>query len=119
MTLKKCYSLDDETYNYSGIGELIDNCIDLQVGDTYWEADCKDVVASDYLNAGDILDQADERLAEDVGEVADSDFSSVSKEAVDELNALLKAWVEKHVTLRYWTIVGKTRECKLTQEDLS
>jgi hypothetical protein len=117
--IRKCYSLDDETYNFEGIGELIDNMTDPRVGSVYFEADCQDVTAEDYFNVGNILENADERLSEDVGDIADNDFSNVSKEAIAELKEALDAWATKYVALRYWKIVGKTRVCNLTEDDLA
>jgi len=42
----------------------------------------------------------------------------VSKEAKAELDAFLAGWIEKHINLRYWLIVGKARQCVVTEDDL-
>lgn len=120
----KCYSRDDETYRFRTLGELLDDmaCNDeLEVGATYYEADCEPVKPAlfDY-RIESLLEELDDDLFEEVGEVADCDFSSVSDEAKEELCALMRAWIEKHVNVaNYWRITGKPRECVVTAEDVA
>ena len=125
ITLGKCYSLDNEEFNYKSVGELIDNCTDreLMVGDAYWEGEFNVVTAEDAmdLNAVDsLLENMDQQVFDLVGENYDNECSDVSDEAKVELLALISAWAAKHIDLsRYWKIVGNTRECKFTAEDLA
>ena len=125
ITLGKCYSLDNEEFNYKSVGELIDNCTDreLMVGDAYWEGEFNVVTAEDAmdLNAVDsLLENMDQQVFDLVGENYDNECSDVSDEAKVELQALISAWAAKHIDLsRYWKIVGNTRECKFTAEDLA
>lgn len=116
----KCYSLNDEDFNHDELGDLIAGMDDPKVGDVYWEADCRTVTSADAVgNVDHILEEMDQCMYEELGEVFGNDFSEAPQEAKDELNTLLKAWVEKHINLgRYWKIEGKSRECKLTAEDL-
>jgi len=66
-----------------------------------------------------IIESLDEQAYEEIGEVFDNEFSNVTQEAKAELFALLATWADKHVSLeRYWKITGKSREMKLTAEDL-
>lgn len=120
---QKCYSADDETFNYDGIGDLIDRMDDPKVGDTYYEADCRSIEVSDYVNkwaVQNLLEDMDERLHDQIGECYDNNASDVSQEAKDELLDLLKAWAGKHIDVgRYWLLVGKSREMKFTAEDFS
>jgi hypothetical protein len=44
-------------------------------------------------------------------------MDDVSAEAKQELNDLLKSWMEKHVTVNFYT-VHDVREYVLTEEDL-
>ena len=67
-----------------------------------------------------LIEQMEERLYDDIGECVCDVFSGVTPEAKLELDAFLLAWVEKNSDLsRYWKIVGGSRECKLTAEDLA
>lgn len=123
MSTGKCYSTDDETFNNDCLGDLIDGMDDPQVGDTYYEADCVTLAPTEGINSwtvDSILENMDEQVWEEMGECYDSTYTDVSDEAKAELRILLEAWATKHIDLsRYWKIVGKTRECKLTAEDLA
>jgi len=114
-----CYSLNDEEFIFDDFGDMIDNMIDPKVGDVYYEADCKSVSVEDYLDVDQILESADERLYDDVGEIADPDYFAVGAEARAELKNLLDEWARKHVSLRYWKIVGKSRAKEIEEGDLS
>lgn len=120
---QKCYSADDEMFNRDSLGDLIDQMEDPKVGDTYYEADCRPIEVSDYVNKWTIsglLENMDECLYEAVGEGYDNNASDVPQEAKDELLSLLKTWAEKHINFgSYWLLVGKSREMKFTAEDLS
>ena len=121
--LEKCYSLDNEEFNFSSMANLIESCIDPQVGSVYWEADCKLCGPADGINGytvESLLEDMDERLHDDIGEVYDNECSNVTDEAKAELHDLIDAWAVKHIDLsRYWKIIGKSRECKFTAEDLA
>ena len=124
--MKTCYSLDDETFNHDSLGELLDDMAGdedgLYVGRPYYEANCE-VMTTEHL-ADDsavysLLERMDEDLFEEVGEISDNDFTSVSPEARAELLALVRGWVDKHVNVsRYWRIVGKSRQQRLTAEEV-
>jgi hypothetical protein len=121
--LEKCYSLNDEEFNFKEMGDLIDAHEDPKVGTTYWEADCRPMQPTDGINTHTVeslLENMDERLYEDLDEIYDNECSDVSDEAKAELHGLLHSWAIKHIDLsRYWKIVGKSRECKFTAEDLA
>jgi hypothetical protein len=115
--MMKCFSIDDENFNYDSLGDLIMSTSP-EVGDFYYEADCVDVIVDNYL-VNHLLEDADDLLYDDLGEIYDSDFSKVSDEAKKELLILLQTWAAKHVNLdRYWKIVGESRKLQFTKEDL-
>ena len=121
----KCYSANDEDFIYQDVGELFD-ALDsdgrLVVGQVYYEADFRNLLPSDLINKhriGSILEQFDDDLYEKIGEISDNDFYNVTDDAKEELRQLLNTWIEKHVNVsKYWKIVGKSRECVVTAEDL-
>ncbi len=121
----KCYSANDEDFIYQDVGELFD-ALDsdgrLVVGQVYYEADFRNLLLSDLINKhriGSILEQFDDDLYEKIGEISDNDFYNVTDDAKEELRQLLNTWIEKHVNVsKYWKIVGKSRECVVTAEDL-
>ena len=124
-TTFKAYSRDDEMYCFDSIGELFDDMESdgvLEVGAGYYEADCRKLNPGDFVRPGRIdfiLEDFDSDLYEQIGEIADGDFSGVTDEAKGELVGLIAGWIEKHVNVgRYWKIVGKTRQMEVVPDDL-
>lgn len=117
----KCYSTDNENFCHAELGDVLDalECEGrLEVGTVYYEADSQPVTIAKLLRADILLEQADEAGYDLVGESWDDPFS-VSKEAEAELQELLNTWAAKHVgVIHYYEIVGKTRECRITEADL-
>lgn len=119
------YSINDEDYDHESVGDVLDELDsigDLTVGRVYYEANVRQLKASDFsclFCINEFLERLDDDLYEDVGEVSDCDFSSVPQEAKDELSALLCAWIDKHVNVgKYWKIAGKPRELQVTADDI-
>ena len=117
-----CYSTDDENFNHLSLGEVFDALNsegELAVGRIYYEADFKNVEPRDAFDVDGLLDDADARLYDELGEVYNNDFSNVGGATKTELEALFLGWVERHVNLgRYWIIVGKSRQLVVTEEDV-
>ena len=119
--MEKAYSTNDEDYRYGDAGEALQAMADddaLHEGATYYEIDTKAVQLADYLSADRMLEAAEERLYDAIGEAAKDAFAATS-EAMDELSALLSAWAEKHLTGHYWKCVGQARELKCTATDVA
>lgn len=114
---RECYSSDEENFNSEDFGDFL-ALNDFEIGSTYWKADAIEVSHCDFLSVNSILETADERLYEEVGEVADNDYSDVSDEARAELQSLIEAWAAKHINLHYWK-VRNVKECRITAEDLA
>ena len=117
-----CYSGNDEEFNFDNLGDLIDSMDDPQEGDVYYEADAVRCTSAEGINAHTVdllLESMDEQMYDEVGECYNNECSDVSDEAKQELRALIEAWAQKHINLsRFWKIKGKSRECRLTKEDL-
>ena len=116
------YSLNDEEFRFDNIDEVME-CLEdddkLIVGSVYYAIDTKPVDLAEYLDAADILEQAEERAYDDLGEVAE-DAMSVSNDSLDELDAALKAWAAKYLTdRRFWRCVGESRALIVTADDVS
>lgn len=119
--VEKCWSLNGEDF-FDDWCDLIDELKqeELRVGTEYFEGDKVDVRISDYVNIQGIaimLEQFDDWVYEDVGEIADCDFYNVSKEAKGELQEVIQQWAEKHVKLPYWKVQNVVKKV-VTQEDL-
>ena len=117
----KYWSLNEEDF-FDDWCDLIDELEqeELGVGTEYFEGDKVDVRISDYVNIHGIvsmLEQFDDWVYGDVGEIADCDFYNVSKEAKEELQELIQQWAEKHVKLPYWKVQNVVKKV-VTQDDL-
>ena len=117
----KCWSINGEDFfdDWCGLVDELEQ-EELVVGTEYFEGDKVDTQISDYVNMHGIvsmLEQFDDWVYEDVGEIADCDFYNVSKEAKEELQALIQEWAEKHVKLPYWKVQNVVKKV-VTQEDL-
>lgn len=118
-----CYSRDDESFNFSELGDLMDDLASddaLQPGTVYYEADCTPMTPEYLIDAclDHFLEDCDQAVYDEVGEVYDNDFSGTSKEAQLELRALILRWAEKHIKMRYWRIDGKSRQKTFTKEEI-
>ena len=111
-----CYSANEEDFRHDDFGSFMDE-FDLEVGSTYWRGEAIPINHSDQISVDSLLENMDDRLYEEVGDVAESEYSDVSNEAKVELVELLTAWADKHVMLRYWKVRNVT-EHKVTAEDL-
>lgn len=116
-----CYSVNDEDFNLTSVGDVLDTLDDegrLEEGAVYWEADCRRMQAGDVISVDQVIENMGERLYDEVGEIFD-DYPDVTPEAKEELKDYLHAWVEKHADpARYWLVVGKSREKRVTADDL-
>ena len=119
--MKTYYSTDDENYCYETLGDVFDALESdglLVAGAIYWEADFLPMEPQQALTAAQVLDEADERGYDLIGESWYNPFS-VPRDAQMELQSLLDAWAAKHVDLSpYYTMVGKQRQLEVTEADL-
>lgn len=118
---RKVWGVDEEKLPYETEGEALealDNAACLEAGQSYWSADAVPVDPAKYLIEGidRFLEDADESMAEDVG-LEDPVFE-VGAEAIAELEALLKAWADKHIPAGYW-MADNLREHKVTFEQVA
>ena len=118
---EKCWSLNEEDF-FDDWYDLIDELEqeELGVGTEYFEGDKVEIQVSDYVNIHGIasmLEQFDEWVYEDVGDIADCDFYNVSKEAKEELQEVIQQRAEKYVKLPYWKVQNVVKKV-VTQEDL-
>ena len=121
---EKCWSVNGEEF-FDDWCRLIEELQDYEydeipIGTEYFEADKVDVKVGDYVNIHGIvsmLEQFDDWVYEDVGEIADCNFYNVSKEAKEELQELIQTWAEKHVKLPYWKVQNVVKKV-VTQDDL-
>ena len=119
--MSRVYSLDDENFNFSSLDEVFDDLKSeglLRVGQVYYSADSETFNPLKYIKVDNILENLDERMYDDLGECYNYDMSCASVAAKEELEALMKDWVEKHIKMNYWTTKGESVECTVEEGDL-
>lgn len=115
------YSTDGENFGFDSPSEaLADMDFDgrLEVGATYEEGQFGRVDLSAYLQADSILEMAEERLYDDIGESSEDAFSA-DHEAVAELQDLLNEWAAKHLHKDCWQGVGMPITHTVTADDIA
>lgn len=115
----KCYSLNDEDF-FETIEELLEHMESegcMHIGTVYYEADRRDMQPSDYIQLDYLLEHMDERACDELGEAYTKGAWDASAEAKVELHEFLSAWITKNIP-RYWRVVGKSRECRVTADDM-
>jgi hypothetical protein len=113
--IKKYWSVDAENYEYDSLGDLL-NANDLTVGDIAYVADAIPVQVSELIDVDDILECLSEHAYEIAGE-ATEDYPDVSKQAQQQLQDLLEAWVTEHCPPNFYT-VARSEQYIITSEDI-
>lgn len=119
---EKCWSLDGETFfdDWNTLTDELESEGLAVIGVEYFQAEKVDVKIGDYVNIHGIvsmLEQFDDWVYEDIGEIADCDFYNVSQDAKKELQEIIQTWAEKHVNLPYWRVQNVVKKV-VTKEDL-
>lgn len=118
------YSTDEEFFHLESAAEAIQELIasgQVEVGHVYYSCETRPVAHTEYLNVANVLDEADDRAFDMLGDCFDNAYSSVPQTAKDELQDLLVAWARKHtkVEATYWMCYSNTTEHRITAEDLA
>lgn len=118
MSELEAWSTNNEDFRYSSLEDLIDsNSGELTVGQTVYVGDGRKPKMSEFCDANDVIELMQNRCYDIGGEYADGFMDDISVEEKQELNELLKNWMEKHVAIDFYT-VHDVREYVLTEEDL-
>ena len=114
----EAWSTNNEDFNYQSLEDLINsNSGELEVGQTVYVGDGKRPELSELCNADKVIELIEIRGCDIGGEYAEGFMDNISSEAEQELEELLKSWMEKHVTINFYT-VHDVREYVLTENDL-
>ena len=102
--MKTYYSTDDENYSHETVGDALD-ALDsdgrLAAGTSYWAADFLPMEPQQALDAAQVLELADERGYDMIGEAWGNPFT-VSRDAQVELQTLLDTWAKKRRQQPIW-----------------
>jgi len=110
-----CWSTNNENF-YQDFSMATD---DLEVGDTYYEADVKNHVPSDFFGRW-ALDRMLEKISESAADVCgehSGDFPDVQPDVKAALLADIQAALDRHLKCDFYT-AENVREKTLTQEDV-
>ena len=112
-----CYSSGGEMFLDGDLSEAIRN-LDLQPGDKVHRGISLPVTADDLIPPADwVIDDIACRAGDLVGEIAE-DYPEVSNEARQELESLLRGWVEKHCPPTFF-MVDDSIEYVVTEADMA
>ena len=113
--MNKCFSVNNEDFNYEDLESLIECNEQLRAGDIVWIADAMKPKHSDFVNVYNIIENMAEEAWDVVGEAAE-DYGDVSKEAELELEAIVTAWAGKYCHITFFE-VKNVREYILQEGD--
>jgi uncharacterized protein YfdQ (DUF2303 family) len=117
---EKCWSLDEEQFNYGSLEEAIQGIYDLhgavEPGHIVWFGTSHKPDAGDFVDADRVIDDMGDAAMDVGGEFAE-DFPNVSPEARKELNDFLEAWARKHCEVTFFT-VDNVQQYTITQADI-
>lgn len=111
------WSRDEEYFNFSDLGELLDTYDDLEVGQVVYVGDKVPQDPSSWFDADDLVEELGNHAYDTCGECAE-DWPDVTREAKAEFDAFLAAWIEKHCPVSFYSVTN-VRPYTLTEEDLS
>ncbi|GGX11370.1 hypothetical protein GCM10007242_16860 [Pigmentiphaga litoralis] len=117
-----CYSTNGEEYRS---GELHDAIDELEqesdgaalVGRSYWLGVSRKPKPSDFFSIDRLLEDMQEQADDQHGEFAEDFLTDLSTEKVNELQALIGAWIDANATVSFYR-VHDTAEFTITEQDL-
>lgn len=111
--------MEDGTEVYSTCGEVFSYTdLDFEVGDTYYKGKSKSIRPSRLLHPLSVyglLDDMEEQLYEEVGEVA-FDNLSMPEDKQEELLCIIKNFVDKHTKVSCYKVVD-IEECIMEESE--
>jgi hypothetical protein len=116
-SIELCWSTNEETFDCDSLEEVLDSNDGLEVGSVVYFGEKKNVDASDLFFSDWVIDGMSEQAYEMVGEVAEN-YPNVSKEAREDLNALVEGWINKHCQPNFWQVLN-VKKYEITEEDLA
>lgn len=114
---QECWSADEEDFNSTSLGALLDNNDHLVVGSTVWSGEAAKPELSELCSAQDVIETMADRASDIAGEHAD-DYPDVSAEAKAKLDALLCAWIAEHCPPSFYTVTN-VQPHTLTADDFT
>jgi hypothetical protein len=113
----KTWSRDNEIFRHNSLAELIKHNDDLNPGDVVYAGEARTPQLNEFCDADDVIDLMKDRGCDIAGEYADDFMADITDEAKSELSELLKTWMEKHVTVDFFS-VHNINEYTLSEDDL-
>lgn len=111
------YSLDEENYCYDDLAEALcrlDDDGNLVEGAVVYEGDALSPTASYFFSMDRLTEDLGERAYDECGEWAE-DFPDTKTVKWNELEAIIKAWLDANVAVHFWTVTA-SRKIEVTAE---
>lgn len=109
--------MEDGTEVYSTCGEVFSYTdLDFEVGDTYYKGKSESIRPSKLIHpyvVSSILDEMEEQLYEEVGELA-CDNLTLDEDKQEELLRIIKNFVDKHTKVSCYKVVD-IEECVMEE----
>lgn len=112
---EEVWSADRELFNFDSLDELLDSDT-FEVGQIVYFGQKAAVNPTRWVDVDIVLDALGDRAYDQVGEAA-SDYPDVTREARDELETLLSAWITKHAQPTFYAVKNIT-EYTITLQDI-
>lgn len=114
---KESWSRDGEEFRYDDLDDLVGSNDDLKPGDRVYVGEAVPPNVKHLCDANDVIDTINDRSYDVGGEYAEGCVDGISKEARDELDAFLAAWIAKNCDLSFYT-VKNIKPYVLTADDI-
>ena len=117
--MKEFWSIDEESYNYDSLHDLILDKNYLVVGDTVYKGRFINLTPEDIISSSDLYDIVYNRMYDYVGEFADN--FDILNEDMNSVVELLHKAIEKNGVGAYWKPVsqgGNFEEYIITEHDV-
>jgi hypothetical protein len=115
--IEKCYSLNNEDYNFATFDELYDAMESDErgafVGREYWEAEAIHPAPSNQFSIDELIESLDRQAYELGGDYAEEwVFNNLTQEKVLELETMIKTFLDANMKCNFYE-VKNIKSCKL------
>jgi hypothetical protein len=120
--VEETWSLNNETYGFDSLAELLDNCPTVEPGHVVYRGTKHYEDPANFVSADMLIDDLREQMQDNASANGNSEWCSgypeVPDEAGQEFETLLEAWVREHCQPTFFMVKDST-PYTVTAEDLA